>query len=107
MREFLEESRNMLNPAVELKWVDQSALLARNVGPWMEMPLWIPTEGEAAHAAYLMGADIRKALAAGLTFRPLAETLRDTADWDAGRPRDLERRAGMSQEREAELLRNG
>jgi 2'-hydroxyisoflavone reductase len=41
---------------------------------------------------------------AGLTFRPLADIIRDTLAWDAAHPRDLERRAGLKPEREAQLL---
>jgi 2'-hydroxyisoflavone reductase len=101
---FLEYGRTVLNPLSELEWVEQSFLLQNEVGSWIEMPLWIPGEGETADVAYLLAADIRKALAEGLTFRPLRDTLRDTAAWDAVRPQDLTRRAGMAEAREAELL---
>ena len=49
---------------------------------------------------------IERALAAGLTFRPLATTARDTIDWYRARPAEEREtpRAGMSREREAELL---
>jgi hypothetical protein len=57
-----------------------------------------------ADAAALMAADIRRALNEGLTFRPLADTLRDTAAWDAGRPSEAERKAGLSENREKALL---
>jgi 2'-hydroxyisoflavone reductase len=48
--------------------------------------------------------DVSKAIAAGLTFRPLAETVRDTLAWAKTRPSDYEMRAGLKPEREAELL---
>jgi 2'-hydroxyisoflavone reductase len=104
MAAFLEKCRNELNPQAELEWVDQAFLLEHGVGPWIEMHLWIPGVGETADVAYLMAADLSKALDAGLTFRPLRDTLQDTADWDAGRPVDLPRKAGMSEQRETELL---
>ena len=49
--------------------------------------------------------NVAKAIQAGLTFRPLADTVRDTLAWEATRPADRQRRAGMTREREAELLR--
>ena len=45
-----------------------------------------------------------KAIAAGLAFRPVADTVRDTLAWDATRPADIQWRAGLKPEREAELL---
>ncbi|MHC4421928.1 MAG: hypothetical protein ACYS1E_15190, partial [Planctomycetota bacterium] len=50
-----------------------------------------------------------KAVAAGLKFRPLADTARDTVTWhDESRPADYEfggRLAGLSPQREAEILK--
>jgi 2'-hydroxyisoflavone reductase len=48
--------------------------------------------------------DISKAIKAGLKFRPLEETVRDTLDWAATRPSDRELRAGLSAEKEAKVL---
>ena len=45
-----------------------------------------------------------RALDAGLTFRPVDETISDTLAWLATRPVDHTWRAGLSAEREAELL---
>jgi hypothetical protein len=46
--------------------------------------------------AYFHRADVSKAVATGLTFRPLEETARAVPEWN--------RAAGISTEREAELL---
>ena len=77
-------------------------MLAHEVGPWMEMPLWIP-ESEA-DAAGLMQSDNAKARAAGLTFRPLEDTIAAILDWDATRPADAPRVAGLATEKEARIL---
>ena len=45
-----------------------------------------------------------RAIAAGLTFRPLAETVRATLDWLATRPADYAWKAGLTPERETETL---
>jgi 2'-hydroxyisoflavone reductase len=80
-----------------LVWVDDQTLLDASVGPWMELPLWLPGEEYAG----LLRADISRAIDAGLTFRPLEETARDTLDWsrEAG-----EQRPTLSREKERELL---
>ena len=82
--------------------VPEEFLLENEVAPWMELPLWIPDTLE--HAGFA-AVDCRRAIAAGLTFRPLPETVRDTLAWDRTLPPGAERGAGLSAEREAELLR--
>jgi 2'-hydroxyisoflavone reductase len=71
------------------------------VAPWTELPLWIPGE----EAAGFGGVECSRAQAAGLTYRPLVNTIRDTLDWLNSRPADYEWRNGLKPEREAELLR--
>ncbi len=103
MGQVLEECRHQSGSDARLIWVDEKRLLAAGASPWMEVPLWIPeTDPDSAGFAAV---NCHKAFAAGLTFRPLAETVRDTLAWDAARPADVERRAGMKPEREAHYLR--
>jgi 2'-hydroxyisoflavone reductase len=47
--------------------------------------------------------DVSRAVAAGLRFRPVTETMRDTSDWAAERGRH-EPEAGLAPKRERELL---
>ena len=65
------------------------------------MPLWVP-EDEPDLAGFL-AIDSSKARAAGLKFRPLKSTIKDTYDWDLSRSK-AEYLAGLSAEREAKLL---
>jgi 2'-hydroxyisoflavone reductase len=44
-----------------------------------------------------------RAIASGLRFRPIAETVRDTLAWHATRG-EVDRKAGLSKARETELL---
>lgn len=99
MRDFLAVAQATINPAATLEWVDEAFLLAQDVGPWMEIPLWLP-----AADAGLAQTNITKALQAGLTFRPLTTTLQDTLAWDATRPADSPRQAGLAPEREQAVL---
>jgi 2'-hydroxyisoflavone reductase len=57
-----------------LVWASEEFLQQNQVGAWMEMPLWIPRDGRS-----LVRND--KANAAGLRFRPIADTIRDTLQW--------------------------
>jgi nucleoside-diphosphate-sugar epimerase len=85
----------------ELVWVADEFLLAEEVGPWMELPLWL-AEPEVEG---LLAVDLSKALDSGLGFRPLEETIRDTLAWDAERPaEELPEGVGLRPERELQLL---
>jgi len=93
----LGEALARIGGDAELVWVDDRTLLDAGVGPWMELPLWLPGDEYAG----LLRADVSRALAAGLTCRPLEETARDTLAWsrEAG-----EQRPTLSREREREIL---
>src|SRR5436190_2712355 len=69
-----------------------------------ELPIWVPTKGEYAGYGSVSNA---RAIAAGLTFRPLATTVIDLLDWFRSQPaeRQAKLRAGLTREREAELLK--
>ncbi len=85
-------------------WIDEAFLLEREVGPWMELPLWLPRETDA-----LLRMSVAKAVAAGLSFRPVEETARDTLAWARETGAELVTEtpygsAGLDPAREAELL---
>jgi len=82
-------------------WVPEQFLLEAGIGPWIELPLWVP-ESEGAG---FDSVSIANARAASLVFRPLEDTVRDTLTWDAARPAETERRAGLDAEKERETLR--
>ena len=58
-------------------WVDGDWLTEQGVAGWTELPLWLPH----AQAPGLWAHDNAAAQAAGLTWRPLGETVADTWDW--------------------------
>jgi 2'-hydroxyisoflavone reductase len=106
MGELLEDCRRVAASDARLVWVDDAFLLGRAVGEWMELPLWVASP----ELAGLMEADVALALAAGLTFRPVDETVRATLEWStsaADPPRKTGvqlPQAGLDPEREAALL---
>jgi 2'-hydroxyisoflavone reductase len=68
-------------------WADEDWLLAQGVrAPW-ELPVWLPGAVNRGRLA----CDPSKALAHGLRLRSFDETVRDTLEWDAARPRPLYR----------------
>lgn len=94
--------RAITSTPVTFTWVDAAFLREHQVGAWMEMPVWVYPEPQTrGFSAY----DCSKAIAAGLTFRPLADTARDTLDWWKAKP-EAERtlRTGLAPEKEKTIL---
>ena len=108
--ELLEICRRVSGSEAEITWVDEDFLLEREVGQWMELPLWLAqNDPEWAH---MQEADVSRAFAAGLQVRPVEETVRDTIAWAEARTGRAPGTAamgsadgvGLAPEREAELL---
>ncbi|MFH1143569.1 MAG: NAD-dependent epimerase/dehydratase family protein [Candidatus Eisenbacteria bacterium] len=97
MRSFLRECGEICDGRGRLVWVSDEFLQAERIAPYTELPLWIPGEDDRV--------DCRRAIKAGLTFRSLRATVWDTFAWDLSRPPGTALRAGLSPDREIELLR--
>ncbi len=84
-------------------WVPAPFLEAQKVSPWSDMPVWVPGTGETFGFARR---DIGRALAAGLTFRPLAVTAAETLAWFRSQPADRQAaiKTGLSPDREVAVL---
>src|SRR3954463_15655458 len=99
---MLEAIRSANDSKATFTWVDADFLEAQKVAPWSDMPVWVPPRGEEAGMGRI---NIQRAVAKGLTFRPLAVTARDTLAWFKSQPADRQKlRAGLTPEREAEVL---
>jgi len=96
---LLDAARDLTGSDAHFTWMSDDFLIAHDVGPYVELPLWVPAEAGGFNSF-----NIDRALAAGLTFRPVAETVADTLAWLATRPADTVWRAGLPAEREAQLL---
>ncbi len=97
--EVLDACRVCAPSDAHFTWVHEDFLLAHNVTPYIELPLWVPSTYVGFNRV-----DCCKAVAHGLRFRPLLDTISDTLEWHATRPTDTHLRAGLTPEREAELL---
>jgi nucleoside-diphosphate-sugar epimerase len=86
-----------------VEWVADEILVEAGVRQWTELPLWRTSAG-------VWAVDSSAARAAGLSTRPIRETVHDTWLWmqAGGRPVENPRwdEHGISPHREAELLRS-
>jgi len=101
--ELLDCCKKVSNSNARFTWVDAEFLKENKVNGWTDLPVWVdPKEGGIG----LITSNISKALAAGLTFRPLPETVRDTLAWYKKEPaeRRAKMKAGLTADREKELL---
>jgi 2'-hydroxyisoflavone reductase len=110
MQALLVSCRSTAGGDASFTWVDESFLLEHEVIAFTELPLWLRTV-----SAGMLAVNIDKALAAGLTFRPLADTIAETLAWDKARSSERdeyaarlynasETNAGMASAREEALL---
>ena len=92
----------------ELVWIPDERLKEAKVEEWTELPMWLP----AADYEGTWRIDTIRAQAAGLTTRPVAETVKDVRTWlENGGAEELQdwrsehRPKPMSSEREGALFR--
>jgi 2'-hydroxyisoflavone reductase len=93
--ELVESCLRVTGADAQPVWIDANWLADQGVGTWMELPLWL----HGSDWVGMMDADVSRALAAGLTFRPLDDIVRGTLE-HAETTDD----AGLKPERERELL---
>jgi 2'-hydroxyisoflavone reductase len=107
MRALLGTIRDVIGADARFTWVPDEILTKHGVRPYSEMPFWLPASAGARPV------EIGRALSRGLSFRPFAETVRDTwtwlqTGWDAEvsvrENRRLRVPGGMTAEREAQIL---
>jgi 2'-hydroxyisoflavone reductase len=63
----------------ELRWTEPRLILEAGIEPWTQLPVWVPP-GSDMHDALHSG-DVSRALATGLSCRPVEETVADTWAW--------------------------
>jgi 2'-hydroxyisoflavone reductase len=79
--ETLERVLNATGNSAELEWVEGKVLLKEGLQPWDDLPLWLDLPRHPELAGF-MTIDAARAIAAGLAFRPLEQSVRDLlATW--------------------------
>jgi 2'-hydroxyisoflavone reductase len=108
--EMLYGIKAVTTAGAQFTWVPWEFLKAQGIRPWSQMTVWQPPVG--ATAGY-QRRDASKAIAKGLTFRPVAVTAKDTLDWHKTRPQAEQDallegksagRNGLAMTKEAEVL---
>ena len=102
MGSLLVSCREAAESDATFVWVDETFLIKEGVSPWADLPLWVPTSNPAFTGFYNI--NINKALKAGLTFRPLAQTVNDTIAWLKTWPTSRKMKVGMDIAKETQLL---
>jgi 2'-hydroxyisoflavone reductase len=99
MAEMLYGIRAITSAPVSFTWVPFDFLREHEVRPWSDMPAWMPNDP-------ITFVSVEAAVAAGLIYRPLADTALDTLQYHESRPEEERNnmQAGISPEREREVL---
>jgi 2'-hydroxyisoflavone reductase len=97
--QMLDTIVDSVGPAgTSLVWVDRDFLLEQGVGA-ENLPLWVGADFEDEG----MACDPARATGAGLSPRPLSQTIRETLDHERSQPTTPDD-AELSRDREAEVL---
>ena len=78
MGQVLDACNDVTGAQADLVWLTPETIEAAGVAPWTELPIWLPPTGEYAG---LHDCDVSAALAAGLSCRPIEQTVADTWAW--------------------------
>jgi 2'-hydroxyisoflavone reductase len=105
MGSLLGAARDVTGSRATLVWVPPEVIEAAGIQPWIELPVWVPPDGEDASVHDI---DVSAVYAAGLTCRPVEETVADTWRWlqDEGDPPSRPGRPahGLDPETERQVL---
>ncbi len=101
MQHVVEACKTVSESDATFTWLSDSFLLEQGVQPWSQLPLWLPEEEDSAG---FLSLNVQKALSAGLTFRPVETTVRETLLWDAHRSPQEKLYAGLDPEQEKRVL---
>jgi 2'-hydroxyisoflavone reductase len=103
MQRLLDECRTVNQSDASFTWVSEEFLLTENVAAWSDMPLWLP-EDAAPHLRGFMFINSDKAVRAGLNYRPLDVTVRDTLEWYRTARANEKLKAGIDRDQEVTVL---
>ena len=105
--EMLYGIKAVTTSGAQFTWATADFLEKQQIEAWKHMPVWVPPTGELAGFHFRSNA---RAVAKGLTFRPLAVTALDTLAWNQTRTPEARQALvdgkfnGLAPAREAEVL---
>jgi 2'-hydroxyisoflavone reductase len=107
MAEMLYGIKGVTTSGAQFTWVPAEFLTEQGIQGWRHMTVWVaPRKNNIGFSQR----SVARAVAKGLTFRPLAVTAKDTLDWNKTRSAEELRKlangevGGISAEREAQVL---
>jgi 2'-hydroxyisoflavone reductase len=106
MQTVLATIAETVNPDATLRWIAEERLLAAELRPWRDVPLWLAPQTDPSYRGFLAISNA-KARRAGLRLRPLPETVRDTLAWAQTTPPAGEAQAGLDPDAERRVLAAG
>jgi 2'-hydroxyisoflavone reductase len=103
MSRMLDEIKTVTKSDAQLTWVNVDFLLEQKIHPWYDMPVWVAPKGPEGGFSNLSN---KRALAKGITFRPVSDTALATLEWFRKQPaaRQESLRSGIKAAREAQIL---
>jgi len=103
MSRMLDEIRIVTKSDAQLTWVNVDFLLEQKIHPWYDMPVWVAPKGPEGGFSNLNN---KRAVAKGITFRPVSDTAAATLEWFRKQPaqRQANLRSGITSAREKEIL---
>ena len=107
MADFLARCKDVTHSDARFTWVPWSFLQEQKVRAWRDMPIVVPPDGETAGFSRR---NIDRAVAKGLTFRPVDDTISAALQWNQERSPEARAKldsgavAGISAQHEADVL---
>ena len=104
MGRLLDACKSVGGGNATFTWVDAAFLEEQKVAAWSDMPVWVSPTGDSAGFSRV---SCSRAIAKGLTFRPVAATVKDTLSWWKSQPKERQAtlRSGIKPDREVEVLK--
>ncbi|MFM9995990.1 MAG: NAD-dependent epimerase/dehydratase family protein [Phycisphaerales bacterium] len=101
--ELLDACKQVSGSDAKFTWCDAAFLREKEVSPWGDMPIWIPAEGDSLGSGMRSN---RAAVAAGMTFRSVEDTVKATLEFWKSLPADRQSKlaAGITGDREQLVL---
>jgi 2'-hydroxyisoflavone reductase len=103
--QVLEACREASGSDARFTWVDDAFLWEHGVRPWEGLPFWVAPPPGPWPDPHRVPVD--RSVAAGLVFRPLEETVRDSLAYELAHPDAktiMDEPAGITREHEREVL---
>ncbi|TYP72472.1 NAD-dependent epimerase/dehydratase family protein [Paenibacillus methanolicus] len=102
MDDLVQACRNVASVDSNPIWAEETFLHEHGAAEWTELPLWVSAK---MNWPGFMAINVKRAVEAGLSFRPLSDTAMDTLVWCRRLRPEGEWKAGLDAEKERQLLR--